>query len=75
MYLSELQTNSKVRDLYGGINGFKKAYQPRTIIVKYEKGELVVDPHSIMARWRNIISQLLNIHEDNDVRQTEIHTQ
>ena len=35
---------------------------------------MVADPHSIMARWRNYFSQLLNVHEDNDVRQAEIHT-
>jgi len=51
-----------------------KRYQARTIIVKDEKGELVADPHSIMARWRNYFFQLLNVHEDNDVRQAEIHT-
>jgi len=33
----------------------------------------VADPHSIMVRWRNFFSHLLNIHEDNDVRQAEIH--
>jgi len=27
-----------------------------------------------MARWRNYFSQLLIVHEDNDVRQAEIHT-
>ena len=53
---------------------FKKGYQPRTVIVKDDKVELVADPHSIMARWRNYFSQLLNAHEDNDVRQAEIHT-
>ena len=76
--VEELETNSKVnnvRDLYRGINDFKKGYQPRTIIVKDEKGELVADPHSIMARWRNYFSQLLNVHENNDIRQTEIHTE
>jgi len=75
--IEELEINSKfnnVRELYIGINDFKKGYQPRTIIVKDEKGELVADPHSIMARWRNYFSQLLNVHKDNDVRQAEIHT-
>ena len=75
--MEELETNSKVnnvRDLYRGINDFKKGYQPRTIIVMDEKGELVADPHSIMARWRNYFSQLLNVHEDNDVWQAEIQT-
>ena len=27
-----------------------------------------------MATWRNYFSQLLNVHEDKDVRQAEIHT-
>jgi len=35
---------------------------------------LVADSHSILARWRNHFSQLLNIREVNDIRQTEIHT-
>ena len=75
--IEELETNSKfnnVRDLCRGINDFKKGYQPRTIIVKDEKGELVADHHSFMAMWRNYFSHLLNVHGDNDVRQAEIHT-
>jgi hypothetical protein len=35
---------------------------------------LVTDCHSILARWRKHFSQLLNIHEVNDARQTEIPT-
>jgi len=75
--IEELETNStvnNVRDLYRVINDFKMEYQPRTMIVRDYKGELVADPHSIMARWRNYFSQLLNLHEDNDARQTEMHT-
>ena len=74
--IEELETNSKinkVRDLHRGINDFKKGYQPRTTIVKDEKGVLVADPHSILARWRNYFSQLLNVHEVKDIRQAEIH--
>jgi hypothetical protein len=59
--IEELETNSKfndVTDLYRGINDFKKGYQPRTIIVKDEKVDVVADSHSIMARWRNYFSQL-----------------
>jgi len=36
---------------------------------------LVADSHSILARWKNHFSQLLNKHGVNDVSQTEIHTQ
>jgi hypothetical protein len=32
------------------------------------------ESHRLLASWRNHFSQLLNVHEVNDVRQTEIHT-
>ena len=35
---------------------------------------MVTDCHSILARWRSHFSQLWNVHEVNDVRQTEIRT-
>jgi hypothetical protein len=44
-------------------------------LVKDEMGDLVTDSHSILARWKNYFSQLLNVHGVNDVRQTEIHTE
>ena len=75
--IEELETNSKIkniRDLYRGINDFKKGYQPRYNIVKDEKGDLVADFHSFVARWRNCFSQLFNVHGVKDVGQAEIHT-
>jgi hypothetical protein len=69
--IEKLETNSKInniRNLYRVINDVKKGYQPRTRIVKDEKGDLVADSHSIMARWRNYFSWLLNVHGVNDVR-------
>ena len=63
--VEELETNSKIkniRDLYRGINDFKKGFQPRYNIVKDEKGDLVADSHSIVARWRKYFSQLFNVH-------------
>ena len=41
---------NNIRDLYRGINDFKKGYQPRTFIVKDEKGDLVAVSHSSMTR-------------------------
>ena len=75
--IEELETNSKIqniRDLYRGISGFKKGYQPRCNIVKNEKGDLVADSHRIVAKWRKYFSQLFNMHGVDDVGQTEIHT-
>jgi hypothetical protein len=47
--------------LYGGTNDFKIGYQPRTDIVKYEKGDRIADTHGVVGRWRNHFSQLLNV--------------
>jgi len=41
--------------------GYDKAYQPRTNIVKDEKGDLVAESHSVLVRWRNHFPQPLNI--------------
>jgi len=75
--VEELETNSKIqniRDLYRGISDFKNGYQPRCNIVKDEKGDLVADSHSVVARWRKYFSQLFNVHRVKDVGQAEIHT-
>jgi hypothetical protein len=42
-------------------------------VIKDEKGDLVADSQSILARWRNHFSQPLNVHGVNNVRQTEVH--
>ena len=75
--IDELDINSKIkniRDWYRGINDCRKGYQPRTNTVKNKKGDLVPDSYSILVRWMNHFSQLLNVHVINDVWQTEIHT-
>jgi hypothetical protein len=73
--LDELETHTKIKNirvLYTGINDFQKSYQPGNKIVKDEKGDL--DSHSILARWRNHFSQLLNVQGTRKLRQTKIHT-
>jgi hypothetical protein len=42
--------------------------------VKDENGGLLADSRKILNRWRNYISQLLNVHNVSDVRQIEVHT-
>ena len=39
-----------------------------------DKGDLVADSHSIVARWKKYFSQLFNERGVKDVRQAEIHT-
>jgi hypothetical protein len=75
--IEEMETNIKInniRDLYRCINDIKMGYQPRTRIVKDEKGDLVAHTYSVMVRWRNYFSQILNVRVVSDVRQAEIHT-
>jgi hypothetical protein len=60
--------------LYRGIGDFKKGYQPRTNIVKDEKGDLVTDGNSFYLCIGTISHSCLNVHGVNDIWQTEIHT-
>jgi hypothetical protein len=59
---------------YRVTNEFKKGYQPRTNLVKDERGDLLADPHKILNRWKNYFCQPLNVHGAGGVRQTEMHT-
>jgi hypothetical protein len=51
--INELETNNKntnFRDLYRGINEFKKGYRPRINIIKDEIGNLLADPQYVLNR-------------------------
>jgi hypothetical protein len=62
------------RDLYRGINEFKKGYQPRINTVKDKNGNLLADPQSVLNKWKNVFNQVLNVRGVHDVRQMDIHT-
>jgi hypothetical protein len=73
--INELETNNEnknIRDLYRGINEFKKGYQPRINIIKDENGNLIADPQNVLNRWKNFFNQVLNVHGVHDVRQMDI---
>jgi hypothetical protein len=62
--IDELETNSvikKIGDLHWSINDVKKGYKSRRNIVRDKKSDFVTDFHSILDRWRNRFSQLLNV--------------
>jgi hypothetical protein len=76
--INELETNNKnknIRDLYRGINKFKKGYQPRINIIKNENDNLLADPHSVLNRWKHFLNQVLNVlvHGVHNVRQMDMH--
>jgi hypothetical protein len=60
--------------LYGSIIEFKKGYQPRINIIKYENGNLLADPQSVLNRWKNSFNQVLNVYGVHNVRQNDIQT-
>jgi hypothetical protein len=75
--INELETNNKnknIRDLYRGINKFKKGYQPRINIIKDENDDLLADPQNVLNRWKNFFNHVLNVCGVHDVRQMDIHT-
>jgi hypothetical protein len=68
--------NSKhknVRDIYKGFHEFKRGCQPRNNLMKAENGDLLVDFHNILKRWKNYFSQLLNVNNVSDIRKIEVH--
>jgi hypothetical protein len=72
--LARHSMTKNIRDLCRGINTFKKDYQPRNKLVKYEDDDLLEDSHIILNTRKNLLSHLLNVHKVSDVRQMEIHT-
>jgi hypothetical protein len=48
--------NKNIRDVYRGINEFKRDYQPRNNLVKAESGDLLADSHDVLNRWKNYFS-------------------
>jgi hypothetical protein len=74
--INELATNSKnknIRDLYRGVNEFKRRHQQRNNLVKDGNGDLLADSNNILNRWQNYFNQLLKVHNVSDVRQKEVH--
>jgi hypothetical protein len=74
--INELATHSKnknIRDIYTGINEFKKGYQPRNNLVKDENDHLLAYSYNILNGLNNYISQLLNVLRVSDIRQREVH--
>jgi hypothetical protein len=66
--------NKYNRDLCRGITELKRGYQSRSNLLKDENGDLLADSNNILNRWKNCLSQLLNVHRVSDVRRIKICT-
>ena len=47
--------------MYKGINEFKKGYQPHAYVIKKHDGTIVAETTSIISRWEQFFSNLLNV--------------
>jgi hypothetical protein len=54
--------NKNMRDLYRGINEFKRDHQHRSNLVKDENSDLLANSHNNLNRWKNYFCQILNVH-------------
>ena len=59
--LEENSKNKDNREMYMGINEIKKGYQPRAYVIKKHDGTIVADTTSILSRWEQFFSNLLNV--------------
>jgi hypothetical protein len=48
--------NMKVRDMYRGINEFKRGYQPRSNLVKHKDGNLLAEEIPISSQRTSVAS-------------------
>ena len=60
--------------MYKGINEFKKGYQPRAYVIKKHDGKIVADIISILSRWEQIFSDLLNVNQSTSHGGSEVYT-
>jgi hypothetical protein len=60
--------------MYRVTTEFKKGYQPKTNLVKDERGGLLADPQKILTRWKNYFCHLLSAQGPGGFRHTEFHT-
>jgi hypothetical protein len=54
--------NKNIRDLYRGINEFKRGYQPRSNLVKDENGDLLVDNFYPLIGIEDVLKRSSNSH-------------
>ena len=75
--VNKLEENSKsknIREMYKAINEFKKGYQPRAYVIKKQDGTIVAGTTSILSRWEQLFSNLLNDNQSTSHGGSEVFT-
>ena len=53
--LEENSKNKNIREMYKGINEFKKGYQPHAYVIKKHGSTIVADTTSISSSWEQFL--------------------
>ena len=73
--LEENSKNKNIREMYKEIHEFQKGYQPRAYVIKKKgDGTIVADTTSILSRWEQFLSNLLNVDQCNSHEESEVYT-
>ena len=74
--INENCQNNNVRDMYKGINNFRKGFQATTEMVKDENDNLITDSSGVLNTWKNYFDRLLNVdfESDREIEGLELHT-
>ena len=72
--LEEDSKNKNIREMYKGVNELKKGYRPRAYIIKKHNGTIVADTTSILNRWEQFFSNLLNVNQSTSHGGRKVYT-
>ena len=56
------------------MNSRRAIYQPRAYVIKKHDGTIVADTTSILSRWEQFFSNLLNVNQNNNHEGSEVCT-
>ena len=72
--LQFLRLLGRVREISKCINEFKKSYQPQVYVINKYDGTIVGDTTSILSRWEQFFSNLLNVNQISSHEWSEVYT-
>ena len=73
--VNKLVENTKyqnIREMYKGINEFKMDYQTRAFAIKKHDDTIVADTTSILSKWEQFFSNVLNVNESTSHEGSEV---
>ena len=60
--------------MYNSINEYKKGYQPNTYVIKKDYSTIVADTNTMLSRWEQFCSNLLNVNQSTRFEGSEVYS-